>query len=132
MASQGNINWAIYNSLPPEQAQYQLAHIHESKMTSIIVTYAICLPILVLANIMRFVSRRIGRTKYGIDDWAMLLGLVILFSILFLLGLRASSFLSLVYSSNWGQTLALLDVVPALLGTRKTKTVLQNTSERLI
>ena len=83
MASQENINWAIYDSLPPEEAQYQLAHIHESKMASVVVTYAICLPILVLANIMRFVSRRIGRTKYGADDWVMLLASVIL---LFLLG----------------------------------------------
>ena len=79
MASQENINWAIYDSLPPKEAQYQLAHIHESKIASVIVSYAICLPILVLALVMRFVSRRIGRTKYGADDWVMLLGLVILF-----------------------------------------------------
>ena len=77
MASEENINWTIYDSLPPKEAQYQLAHIHESKIASVIVTYAICLPILVLANIMRFVSRRIGRTKYGTDDWVMLIGLVI-------------------------------------------------------
>ena len=80
MASQ-EINWAIYESLPPEEAQYQLAHIHESKRVSIVITYVICLPILVLAILMRFVSRRIGRTKYGFDDWVMLLGLVILLPI---------------------------------------------------
>ena len=79
MASQESINWAIYDSLPPEEAQYQLARIHESKTALVVVTYAICLPIMVLAIVMRFVSRRIGRTKYGADDWVMLLGLVILF-----------------------------------------------------
>ena len=95
MASQENINWIIYESLPPEEAQYQLVHINESKRASIVITYIICIPILVLAIIMRFVSRRIGRTKYGADDWVMLLGLVI--TVLFLLGLRALSSLSLVY-----------------------------------
>ena len=78
MVSRENINWAIYNSLPPEEAQYQLAHIHESKIASVAITYAICLPILVLSIVMRFVSRRIGRTKYGSDDWVMLLGVVII------------------------------------------------------
>ena len=77
MASQENINWAIYESLPPEEAQYQLAHINESKRASIVITYVVCIPILVLAIAMRFISRRISRTKYGADDWVMLLGSVI-------------------------------------------------------
>lgn len=70
------INWAIYNSLPPEEAQYQLAHIHDSKRKSIATAYIICVPIIFLAVIMRFVSRRIGRTALRADDWIMVLGLV--------------------------------------------------------
>ncbi len=70
------INWAIYYSLPPEEAQYQLAHVHDSKRKSIATAYIICLPIHILAVVMRFVSRRIGRVSYGADDWIMLLGLV--------------------------------------------------------
>lgn len=70
------INWAIYNSLPPEEAQYQLAHVHDSKRKSIAAAYIACVPIIFLAVILRFVSRRIGRTAYGADDWIMVLGLV--------------------------------------------------------
>ena len=128
MASQENINWAIYDSLPPEEAQYQLAHIHESKMASVIITYAICLPILVLANIMRFVSRRIGRTKYGTDDWVMLLGLVI--PSFFSPSPRASASLSLVYSLICDQFLAILNFVPPLLSMRNSEAILLKMSER--
>ena len=71
MASQA-INWAIYNRLPPEEAQYQLAHIHDSRRKLIATAYIVCIPIGVIAVIMRFVSRRIGRTAYGADDWFML------------------------------------------------------------
>lgn len=70
------INWAIYHSLPLEQAQYQLAHIHESKKAEIATSYSICLPIAVVAIIMRFVSRRIGGTTYGADDWVIVVALV--------------------------------------------------------
>ncbi|KAM0799823.1 hypothetical protein BDR22DRAFT_890101 [Usnea florida] len=71
------INWAIYNSLPPNEAQYQLAHVHDSKRRSIAATYIVCIPIVFLSVMMRFVSRRIGRTSYGADDWTMVLGLVL-------------------------------------------------------
>lgn len=70
------INWAIYQSLPPEQAQYQLAHIHESKIDQVAISYFISLPIAVLAIIMRFLSRRIGGTPYGADDWVIVVALV--------------------------------------------------------
>ena len=70
------INWAIYKSLPPEQAQYQLAHVHERRRKSIAVAYAICLSIAFVAVIMRFVSRRIGRSSYGADDWSMVVAMV--------------------------------------------------------
>lgn len=66
-----HINWAIYNSLPPEQAQYQLTHIHESRKASTAAAYTICLLMGCIAIIMRFVSRRIGRTPYGADDYVM-------------------------------------------------------------
>lgn len=69
------INWAIYNSLPPEEAQYQLAHIHDSKRFSIAIAYIITFPISFMAIIMRFVSRRISQTRYGADDWIMVVAL---------------------------------------------------------
>ena len=76
MAPKAIINWAIYDSLPPGEAKYQLAHINDSKRAAIATAYIICVPIIFLAVVLRFVSRRIGRTKYGADDWIMLMGLV--------------------------------------------------------
>ena len=70
------INWVIYKSLPADEAQYQLTHIHDSKRISIAVTYTICLPIISIAIILRFVSRRIGRISYGLDDWVMVMAYV--------------------------------------------------------
>ena len=71
------INWRFYNSLPRDQAQYQLAHINDSKKVAVLTTYIISTSISLLAVILRFVSRRIGHTKYGADDWIMLAALVL-------------------------------------------------------
>lgn len=76
MAPKAIINWAIYDSLPPEEAKYQLAHINDSKRAAIATAYIVCVPIIFLAVVLRFISRRIGRTKYGADDWIMVMGLV--------------------------------------------------------
>ena len=70
------INWAIYHSLPPQEAQYQLAHVHDNRKASIAATYAICLPMAFIAIIMRFWSRRIGRVLYGLDDWTIVVAFV--------------------------------------------------------
>ena len=78
MAPPETINWAIYNSLPPKEAEHQLAYVHDNKRASIAITYIICLPTTFVAVLMRFVSRRIGHIKYGADDWIMVLGLVII------------------------------------------------------
>ena len=80
MAPQTIINWASYNSLPPDQAQYQLAHINDSKRAAFLAAYIVSVSTSLLAIIMRFVSRRIGRTKYGADDWIMLVALVLIMS----------------------------------------------------
>lgn len=80
MAPQAVINWAIYNSLPLEEARYQLAHINDSERVATLTSYIVSVSICLLAVIMRFVSRRIGRTKYGADDWIMLAATVLIFS----------------------------------------------------
>ena len=76
MAPQAVINWAIYDSLPPAEAKYQLAHIKDSKRVATLIAYVVSASLSLVAVIMRFVSRRIGRTKYGADDWVMLAALV--------------------------------------------------------
>ena len=80
MAPQTIINSAFYNSLPPDRAEYQLAHISDSKYGGSLAGYIISVLIGVLAVILRFVSRRIGRIQYGADDWTMLAVLVFIVS----------------------------------------------------
>ena len=79
MAPQTIINWAFYNSLPPDQAQYQLAHINDSKAGGVLAAFIISILISLLAVILRFLSRGIGRIKYGADDWFMLAASVLTF-----------------------------------------------------
>ena len=76
MAPRAIINWAIYSSLPPKEAEYQLAHVNDNKRGTLAATYIVCVPVLFLAVVMRFVSRRIGRIEYRADDWTMVVGLV--------------------------------------------------------
>ena len=80
MPPQAAVNLATYNSLPPEEAQYQLAHIKDSRRVATLTAYIVSACISLLAVIMRFVSRRIARTKYGADDWIMLAALVLISS----------------------------------------------------
>lgn len=80
MAPQAAVNWATYNSLPPEEAEYQLAHIKDSRRVATLTAYIISVCISLPAVIMRFVSRRIARTKYGADDWIILAALVLILS----------------------------------------------------
>ena len=80
MAPQTTVNWATYNSLPPEQAEYQLAHLKDSRRVATLTAFIIAVSISLLAVILRFVSRRIARTKYGADDWIMLAALVLILS----------------------------------------------------
>ena len=70
------INWAIYNSLPPEPAQDQLAHVNDSKRNSMAAAYIISYLISFSAVAMRFISRRIGQISYHSDDWSIVVALV--------------------------------------------------------
>ena len=78
MAPQAGVNWATYNSLPPEEAEYQLAHLKDSRKVATLTAYIISICITLIAVIMRFVSRRIARAKYGADDRIMLVALVLI------------------------------------------------------
>lgn len=80
MAPQAVINWAIYDGLPPKEAEYQLAHIKDSKRFATLTAYIVSVSISLLAVVMRFLSRRIARTKYGADDWIMLAASVLILS----------------------------------------------------
>jgi len=70
------INWAVYNSLPPAEAQYQLDHINESRLQDIVSSHIACLVIAVVAIALRFISRRISKTAIKADDWMIVAALV--------------------------------------------------------
>ena len=80
MAPQTVINKAFYKNLPPDRARYQLEHLGDSKFGGSLAGYIIAVFIGVLAIILRFLSRGIGRIEYGADDWTMLAVLVFIIS----------------------------------------------------
>ena len=69
-------NEAVYAELPPAEARYQLAHIHESRAKDINISHFVCLTIAVVAIALRFLSRRISRTALKMDDWMIVAALV--------------------------------------------------------
>lgn len=70
------INWAVYRSLPPFEAQYQLDHINESRVSDIVLSHIACLVIAFVAIALRFVSRRMSKTAIKSDDWMIVAALV--------------------------------------------------------
>lgn len=69
-------NRLVYASLPPAEAQYQLAHINESRVPAIVSSQIACLVIAVIAVVLRFVSRRMIKTALKADDWMIVAALV--------------------------------------------------------
>ena len=63
-------------TIPPAASDYQLLHIHDSRVPKVIVSLAVCLPAAYIAVVLRFVSRRIGRVPLKADDWWIVVGLV--------------------------------------------------------
>lgn len=60
----------------PAEIQYQLAHIHEDRSLDIILSHAICLPIAVIAVVLRLVSRRLIKDSIQADDWLIIVALL--------------------------------------------------------
>ena len=59
-----------------DDASYQLAHIKESRVPSLITSGVICLSAAYVAVTLRCISRRLAHARFGADDWCMVLGLV--------------------------------------------------------
>ncbi len=70
------INQAVYKSLPPAEAQYQLDHINESRVSDIVSSHIACLVIAIVAIVLRFASRRMSKTAIKADDWMIVAALV--------------------------------------------------------
>ena len=74
--SQPQINWAVYYSLPPAEAQYQLDHVDESRVNDVLSTLISCLVIATIAVILRFILRSMVTTGIKADDWMVVAALV--------------------------------------------------------
>lgn len=72
------INSEIYFGLPPEESQRQLQRISETRIPELLTSHIICLLVAYIAVALRFVSRRLKRNGYHVDDWLMLGALVVL------------------------------------------------------
>lgn len=60
----------------PSEIAYEKAHVNQSRQIDIAVSNGICLGIAYIALLLRFLSRRLARTKIGADDWWALIALV--------------------------------------------------------
>ena len=61
---------------PTSASDYQLLHIHDSRVPELVVSMALCLPAAYLAICLRFLSRRVGKVPSKADDWWLVVGLV--------------------------------------------------------
>ncbi|KAG8534136.1 uncharacterized protein KY384_000980 [Bacidia gigantensis] len=59
----------------PDEISAQEAHIKDSRITELIAVHAICFPLACVAVLLRILSRRIAKVRYGADGWFMLAGL---------------------------------------------------------
>ena len=54
------------------EIQHQLTHIHEDRSIDIVISNAICLPLAVIAVVLRLLSRRIVKASVKADDWTVI------------------------------------------------------------
>lgn len=63
-------------SLTPDEINYQLAHINESKIPSIIITLSVLSFLATSAVLLRFLVRWRTTAGYKMDDWTILAAFV--------------------------------------------------------
>ena len=61
---------------------YQFAHINDNYQPQLIAATVVCLTVAYVAVGVRFISRRVGRVKFGYDDISIVIALVGLVKIL--------------------------------------------------
>lgn len=63
-------------SLTEEEINYQLAHLNESKIPSIIATLAVLSVLATISVFLRFIVRWHTTAEYKMDDWTILVAFV--------------------------------------------------------
>ena len=57
--------------IPLEAIQYQLQHVHESRASDLIITFATCTALAYVAIILRLIARKTNKAPLQADDfWA--------------------------------------------------------------
>ena len=56
--------------------EYQLTHFHDSYQPQLIAATTVCLTAAYVAVAVRFISRKVGRVKFGYDDISIVIALV--------------------------------------------------------
>lgn len=64
--------------LSPSDIQYQLDHLHDSRVHELLVAQIICFVLAVTAVILRLASRRLSKVPVQFDDYMTLMALVTL------------------------------------------------------
>ena len=70
------VNWEVYFLLPPTEAQYQLAHVGESRAVLMLASMYGGVALCFVAVFLRVASRRISKTRLQADDWTIFAALV--------------------------------------------------------
>ena len=65
------VNWEVYFTLPPAEAEYQLAHVGQNRAGLMMGLMYGGLLLDFVAVALRFASRRISKTRLQADDWIM-------------------------------------------------------------
>lgn len=56
--------------------QYQIDHIHDSRINEIVVSNSICIGLAAIAVLLRFAARRLSKAKIAADDCMVVAALV--------------------------------------------------------
>ena len=65
------VNWEVFFTLPPAEAEYQLAHVGQSWAGLMMALMYGEVALGSVAVLLRFSSRRISKTKLQADDWVI-------------------------------------------------------------
>ena len=65
------VNWEVYFTLPPAEAEYQLAHVGQSRAGLMLALMYGGVTLGSVAVLLRFISRRISKTSLQAYDWTI-------------------------------------------------------------
>ncbi|KAF2261281.1 hypothetical protein CC78DRAFT_419158, partial [Lojkania enalia] len=104
----------------PADIAYMMEHMGEDRRPNYIVANSVCIGVAIIAVFLRYISRFLAGTKYGLDDYTILISLI------FTLGFEIGLFVSVHY--GMGRHAILVTDVKSFAITALTAEVLYNVS----